>query len=352
MVSIVFTYRNRSLNIVRRCLNSLATQTNIDFTIFIVNYGSEIATTKDLERLIEDYENINYIYCDTSKQLWNKSKAINIVLKLCKTPYFFVGDIDMIFKNNFVDTLVELKKQNEITYFQVGFLSEFESNVKKEFEKYKIKHISKEATTGMTLYPTELLKSICGFDEFYHGWGSEDTDVHLRLQHKNIKVNFYTKDVLILHQWHSRDYRSKKSKEPLHSSLEQVNQSYLQQVALSGDGIANSFFGWGINNKPMPFIDVIDIAIQNKKSDIDALIIGSLSLYREKEIVITVYKHPAYKSLKNSIKPIFGKKQIVFYNFQEINDLLLSMMISRFRTNYYEYEWCQITDKITLKIAL
>ena len=232
MITVVLTFRNRNLHIVKKCLDSLHVQSLKAFKVIIVDYGSESIVTLSLKELITNYSFIKLIYCPVKKQLWNKSRAVNIALKQCNTPYFFVGDIDMIFRNDFIDQLFTLKNKEKVTYFQVGFLSKEESLKNQLFESYQIKHISGKEATGMTLYPTQLIKDINGYDEFYHGWGSEDTDVHIRLKNAGYKIEFYAEHVLILHQWHSRNYRTIDSREPFHTSLEQINQQYLKQISI------------------------------------------------------------------------------------------------------------------------
>lgn len=354
MITIVLTYRNRSLHIVKKCLDSLENQSNKQFTVTLINYGSGDKETNNLEKLLKAYSFIRYIFCNTSKQLWNKARAINIALNKCENSHLFVGDIDMIFRSNFIEQLIALKSSNKVTYFQVGFLNEEESTKDKKFNEYTIKHISTNEATGMTLYPTQLLKEINGFDEFYHGWGSEDTDVHVRLHNASIKVNFYTKDVLLLHQWHPKVYRSKDSKEPFHTSLEQINQQYLQQVIASKRIKANEKFGFGKNNKSVIFNNesVINLTITNLKSAIDALLLGTLHNYKQQKLVIEIKKHAEYKSAKNNLKQAVGKKYFKHYSFQEVNNKILATIITDFRTNYYEYEWNQELQTITLKIAL
>ena len=354
MITIVLTYRNRTLNIVKKCLDSLQNQSNKQFTVTIINYGSEVDKTIALEKLLSTYTFIDYSYCATSYQLWNKAKAINIALKQCKTSHLFVGDIDMMFRADFIEKLETLKNSNEITYFNVGFLNKEESSKNQEFNKYKVKHISQEEATGMTLYPTELLKQINGYDEFYHGWGSEDTDVHIRLQNAGYKINFYEQEVMLLHQWHPRIYRSKKSMKPFHTSLEQINQQYLQQ-AVNGKRIkANENFNWGKNSEKVVFTDSnsSSVTVTNLKSDLDAFFIGTIHNYSQNNLVITIKKYEAYTSVKNNLKRIVGKKYFKLYHFQEINNIILTSIITNFRSNYYEYKWDQELQTISLKIAL
>jgi hypothetical protein len=333
-------------------MNSLANQSNLNFRVNVVDYGSTEEYSKKLEQLLSNYKFCKLIYIPTSFQLWNKSKAINVILKKCTDPYFFVGDIDMIFRNDFIEKLNIVKKDNEIQYFQVGFLSKEESAKQIPFSQYNIKHISGKEATGMSLYPTKLLKEINGYDEFYHGWGAEDSDVHERFRNLNIKVNFHTKEVLMLHHWHSRSYRSKDSLLPFHSTLEQINSKYLEQTVETKKTKANVKFQWGLLQEKMNFINPINLQITNEKREVNALLNGTLNDFKNKNIELSVSRSKDFRSLKTILKKVLGKKHKTFYSFQEVNDLLLITIICNYRTCYYEYNWDKRHEKITVKIAL
>lgn len=354
MLTLVLTNRNREQRIIKNCLDSLALQSVKDFKVFLVDYGSVAVFVDALIQLVSQYHFVQLICCPVQGQLWNKSKAINIALQQTTTPYFFVGDIDMLFRHDFIEKLYELKKEQEAIYFQVGVLSQSESALNKVFEDYVIKHKTNEEATGMTLYPTQLLKRIHGYDEFYHGWGAEDTDVHIRIQHAGYEVRFFDERLLLLHQWHPKDYRSKDSKEPFHSRLEQINHQYVQQTTREKKIVANTLFGWGILPERVNFrtSNKITLSISNQISEIEALLCGFLERYEGQNVCVTIQSHSQYKSFKNVIKQFVGKKHLVFYDFQTINDVVLGHIIARFRNKYYEYEWNKETNIILLKIAL
>ncbi|AMC10151.1 hypothetical protein Lupro_02305 [Lutibacter profundi] len=354
MITIALTYRNRDIRIVKKCLDSLHTQTSEEFKVILLDYGSDDKFAKPLKKLIKAYSFIQLIYCSTQGQLWNKSRAINITLKHSDTPYLLVGDIDMIYRNDFVEFLNKKKKFDKIIYFQVGFLSREESLLSKQFHNYNIKHVSNFEATGITLYPTNLLKSINGYDEFYHGWGAEDTDVHIRLKNAGYKVQFYDTEVLLLHQWHPKVYRSSKSKEPYHSYLEKINHQYLQMVISTKKVMANTTFNWGefpIEGK-LSIQNALEFSITNQKSEIDAFLYGLLNTIKNKNIYLKIEPHKECMSLKNNIKKVFNKKTIACYDFKELNDLILVSIIAQYRNCKYVYEWDKEINIIKLIIAL
>ena len=355
MITVVLTNRNRDLKLVKRCFTSLNTQSNKQFKLVVVDYGSKTENLDALKNLIEEFPKIELICCDTSMQLWCKSRAINIVLKSCETSHFFVGDIDMIYHSDFIENLYQINEKADAVYFQVGFLSETESQNNKNFDDYKINFKSTEEATGMTLYNTEVLTSINGYDEFYHGWGSEDTDVHLRLKNANKRVLYYSDTILMLHQWHPKNYRSKTSKEPFHSYLEKINQKYLYYTEVSKKVKANTNFDWGIHNinnsKNIKNIDV-EYRITNELADFKGFVNNVLMNTKGQVVSVTIKNHQEYKSLKQAAKKVLDKKTLTFIDLQSVNNMLLETLIVNCRNSPYQYSYDRKAQHISLIIKL
>ena len=356
MISIVLTNRNRDLRIVKKCLDSLQAQTNMDFEWFLVDYGSDKNYLKDLELVLQDYSKIKFISCPTQGQLWNKSRAINIVLNQCNSPFFFVGDIDMIFHSEFIQELKNIASLDRATYFQVGFLSQNESQKNNSFEDYQIAFKSTDEATGMTLYPTAVLKSINGYDEFYHGWGAEDTDVHIRLKNKGFDVVFFDKKVLMKHQWHPKKYRSKESLEPYHSQLEKINHRYIKQVKDNQIVVANKDNQIGILPLESKYnqLEKIDkfSAFYSEVNEIDAFLYGTIHNLAKGVYQFDFKQHSLENDFKNSIKNWLGKRAFKFYSLDEINDKLLLILILNFRNSAYSVVFDRVNKVLQLKIVI
>lgn len=340
MITIVITYRNRDTKIVEKSLDSLHKQTNKQFEVVLVDYGSVEYYRLALKKIIQHYPFVKLISCPTEQQLWCKSRAINIALKKCKTSYFLVGDIDMIYHNEFVNVLHSLLASNTATYFQVGFLSKEQSKQDKLFQDYQIAFKSNSEATGITLFNTDELLAINGFDEFYNGWGSEDTDTHLRLKNNGITVNFYEKEVLLLHQWHSKEFRSNKSLAPYHSTLEQLNAEYLKTVIATKRIKSNLQFDFGrLNTSSYERLEIIDeeYSLTNRIEEVNAFINGVLLFKKDKVISFKINKHVEYKSLKQTLKNFLGKKTFNFLDMSMLNNLVLETIVLNFRNNPYKY---------------
>ncbi len=355
MITITLTYRNRDLAIVKKCFNSLKNQTNKKYLVKIVNYGSSDEFNEGLKALVSNYAFIELINVPASNELWCKSKAINISLKQSATPYFFVGDIDMIFHPEFVEKLYALKKAKTVTYFQVGFLSQSESKNDKNFEDYIINFKSTEGATGMTFFNTEDLIFVNGYDEFYNGWGSEDTDVHERLKNSGRLINFFDNEVLFLHQWHSKNYRTKNSLEPFHSGLEQINNDYLELSKKTKKIKANLNFEFGVDNsslyKDLNNFDE-EFFLTNKASLIKAFIYNVMLSQKNIIIKVCIKEDENYKSIKQLTKKVLGKKTIKYSSMETVNNMLLETIINSLRNCPYRYQYNQNTREIDLTIKL
>jgi len=337
------------------CLNSLRNQTNTNYKVVLVDYGSSIEFKNKLTRLISNYPFVSVIRCETNLQLWCKSRAINIALKQCKTPYVFIGDIDMIFHSNFIEYLDSLKNEKIMTYFQVGFLSESESQESKNFVDYNINFKSNSEATGMTLYNTEVLKSINGYDEFYNGWGAEDTDVHVRLLNAGYALNFYNEKVLMLHQWHAKLYRTNKNIAPFHSSLEKINHQYLNFSKENKKEKANTNFSWGVYSE-LDYLALENIdktfELTNKESEVKAFISNVLLVDKNVVIKVIINKEQDSKSLKQKAKKLLENKKISFLQMKTLNNVLLETIILNLRNQPYRFQFNSKKQTISLIIKL
>jgi len=354
MATVVLTNRNRNLQTVKNCLDSLQNQSNDDFELFFVDYGSNDDYVAHLEQLLLKYPKINYINCPVSGQLWNKCRAINIVLQQCKTPYFFVGDVDMLFHSDFISKLHELKNENIVTYFQVGFLSQKETKFNKDFHNATVEFVSRKEATGMTLYPTQLLKEINGYDEFYHGWGAEDTDVHIRLHNLGIKIDFFEKEILLKHQWHPKTYRTKLSTDPYHFELERINHSYIQTSQTGKKIKANIKQQWGVLPEEKEYSKLsgqpdFTIEIEPETSKVNALL-AQLDNFENKVVLIIVKDTSDSNKRKQFAKRILGKKYLEFLPMKIVNNMILQEIVMHYRNLPYQYSFDQNKNLIHLKI--
>lgn len=355
MTTLIFTYRNRDIALVKNCLESLRCQSSQAFKVVLVNYGSNTELTQGIQELVAQYDFIAVIHCKTDGELWCKSRAINIALKQCDTDTVFVGDVDMIFHPDFIERLGHFKKEHVATYFQVGFLSQTESAQQKPFEAYTINFTSNKDATGMTLFNTQDLLEINGYDEYYKGWGSEDTDVHIRLRHAGKTVNFYDDAVLMLHQWHPKHYRTQASLEPFHSQLEVINAAYLkftEQTHKIKANVMNDFGRYKASDYEALNQPDTEFKITNQTRQIKGWINSMLMGPQARVLKLIVTQDPDYRSIKQGLKKLLRKKTMAYLSMQAINDLLLETVAIQQNVQAYHYQFDQARQIITLTVKL
>ena len=324
--------------------------------MIVIDYGSPISYQKKLKDFINTLNKVSLIICPTQGQLWQKTRAINIVLKQCDTPYFMVADMDMLFHPDFGVKIKNFFTPNKVTYFKVGILTEEESKIEKPFDQYKVKFYTDKEATGMTLFPTAVLKGINAFDEFYHGWGSEDTDVHVRLRNKGVLVDFNTEETLLLHQWHPKFYRSKESTAPYHHLLERINFEYIALSRKHKKVLANVEHEWGIMPNAASYVALAkpDEVIQcYSTADAVAALCMQLSEGVWNEIIeLVIVPHPEARLIKTMVKRMFNKRVPSFLPLEEANSRLLETIISNHRNKAYTYSFNRKKEQIICTINL
>ena len=356
MLTLVLTNRNRDLRIVKNCLESLSAQTNNEFELFFVDYGSDSKYLIQLAELIVKFPKVQFISCPVYGQLWNKSRAINIALKKATTAYFLVGDVDLIFDPKFICITYQLMNKNEIHYFQYGFLSQQESIENKKYEEYQIDFKGSKEVTGTTLFPTEVLKKVNGYDEFYHGWGAEDTDIHFRLENFGCEIKFYNAAILVKHQWHPKQYRTTISKYPFHTSLEAVNHAYMYLGKETKRIVVNENQLWGEIPDSVKYkllesnSQELQLILTNSLHNITA-ILAQFSNFKQETLNVCINEVNFTSRIKNSVKKFFRNKTVTYISLEQINSMILEEIIKNYRNNPYKYKYDRDLKRIQFRMV-
>ena len=102
MITILFAYRNRDINRIQKSLDSLSFQTNKNFKVIFVDYGSDPIIANEVVSLMSSYPYLQYFYLNTSSQPWNKSKALNYAIKKSNSDFCFAfSHCDFLFFHKF-----------------------------------------------------------------------------------------------------------------------------------------------------------------------------------------------------------------------------------------------------------
>ena len=356
MICFIYPFRDREAQRVKRSLDSLAMQSDLDFRVEFVDYGSREDHANAIKELVQSYSFANYTYHAVARQPWNKCRALNSVVKKLIDPYCFVADVDMIFHPDLVSKLKQLQDPYKAVYFKVGFLDEEESAKDLAFDAYQPKFLSDDGATGLTLFPTQQLKNINGFDEFYHFWGSEDTDVHVRLRQYGCEVGFYDQELLMLHQWH-KIYRAGPT-DTLTAQLrvkgiERINYQYLKLVK-EGNGPEVNPNGWG----NIPSVSQMEqlqsippMELSNELETLEAFIAGVLPNLKAGAHAF-VFKDLGDSGLRSKVKGFLGKKQQHYLDLKEVNDRLLLAIIATQRHRPYSFEVDTATPSVTFRVLI
>lgn len=305
-----------------------------------MDYGSKAEIASEVSKLVTSYDFTIYKYHQVEYQPWNKCRALNSVIKHLPEGYGFVADVDMIYHPEFVQRASSMQHPQKAVYFKVGFLSEEESVNNNPFNEYKVKFFSKPGATGLTMFPVTPVREMRGFDEFYHFWGSEDTDLHLRLQSRGVAVDFYQDEVLMLHQWH-KIYR-KSEQQSLTEELQikgivQLNYRYLQRADPHRSVNMN---GWGIIPSEQQIAQLRSGSISEITSQcdiIDAFIFTELPNLKPGVHRFRITQTSQVNILKAGLNKLTGKKTVPHYSLKEVNDKLLLHIISFYRDLPYVY---------------
>lgn len=343
MITIIYPFRNRELFRIKNSLDSLVLQSNQNFCVIFVDYGSNAEISATTRNLLLQYGFVKYVYSYHCDQPWSRSKAINIGLRQTETEYVFIADIDIIFHYNFVDLLYKLKNPKQSVYFQVGYLDKLETKELKKFENYTIVSKSISGGQGLSLFNLDSLLLINGFDEFFHCWGAEDEDVHSRLRSIGLSTFFYNDKILLLHQWHLKFENLEKGKltiEPLFSDVASLNEQKLR-FNQNSNSIKVNNENWGelLNKKDYDILKSNNerVLLLNKKRVVEYFINIILPNTHSSIINVRFIVDNYQFSLKYKIKKILGMKRTEYFSLKYINDLILLHLILYYKEYSYSY---------------
>src|SRR3954467_15820883 len=96
-IEIIICFRNRDLNRIRYGLQSLAAQTDKNFSVLFLDYGSNQSVSKSAAELCADFTFCNYLFADSEGKLWNRSQALNLGILQSRADYLFMADADLLY---------------------------------------------------------------------------------------------------------------------------------------------------------------------------------------------------------------------------------------------------------------
>lgn len=202
-LSFIVGFRNRDTERVTLFLERLKAINSDDFELIFVDYGSDESVSENVKKIVSNYSFANYQFFNSRGQNWNRSKCLNYGFGFTKGQYIFTSDIDFLYDVDFISILKKIVTPTQAFYFQVGFLSQKQSeNTHSDSKKYEIESYSNEDAVGALLISREMFNEVGGYDEFYEIWGIEDNDMLYRIKMTKNKISFYNTQTIIWHIWH------------------------------------------------------------------------------------------------------------------------------------------------------
>ncbi|GGG53091.1 hypothetical protein GCM10010976_25190 [Bizionia arctica] len=312
-------------------------QENKNFEVLFIDYGSEIEISNQVASFLEAYPFVTYIYTSSEGKPWNRSKAINIGIKLAETDFILSADIDMIFHPSFNGMLTTLSDKSKVTFFKVGYLSEKETFANHEF---KPESVSNQRAKGISLYPKPALMSINGFDEFFNCWGSEDEDVIDRLVLNGVSKDFYSEDILVFHQYHKpfKELKNKLLSEDLTFDQVRFHNDKKRKFNSEKRLIKVNNKGWGEVVEKEYYNNLINTPISKTvtsyKTEVDFFLFFELNRLTKgawafKFVQFVPERNVNFKSVLYRIWTIRNRdlKAKGEYSLKEVNDLLLKFLL-------------------------
>jgi GT2 family glycosyltransferase len=204
MFSFIVLYRNREIERVKRCLQSIVNQTNKDFEIIFLDYGSEPNQSEMVAAYCQNLPLIRYVYAPTQGWFWCRSHALNLGVAAATQPYVIIVDIDIVYCPHFVAYLAA--KVNQTTYFNYACYylpQDFTDYAGLDYQRSYPYTVSDFSGTGLLIAPTKVLEEVGGFDTIFKIWGFEDRDIFHRLEDKGLQnIRISITDLPTFHQWH------------------------------------------------------------------------------------------------------------------------------------------------------
>lgn len=202
-LTVVYGFRDRDLDRVRRSLDSLARQTFSDFRVVFLDYGSRTDTASETRRLVDGYGFCEYVYSDARGLPWNRAHALNTGARRAESDYVMTTDVDMIFPPEFIGTAMEEVSPERVLYCSCRLLSRGFSDWDRVDRKGSgARQAGRSARGGCQLIAAEVFRRLRGFDEYYRYWGVEDRDFHCRLTRAGLHEVWLDERATIYHQWH------------------------------------------------------------------------------------------------------------------------------------------------------
>jgi len=209
-LSVVIAVRNPRVLALERCLQSIRQREDKKFVeIVISDFGSDPESRQCLRQLTEKYS-ARLIESNTRAE-WSRSRALNVAIRQCNTPWVVTTDADMIFSPLLIPVWRTFRAEMGI---EALYLSQTKKIVPTRFElpfpwdskafeeaAARARLCGTYAQGGFQCAPLEWLLRVQGFNEKFTIWGAEDEELSYRATLDGLEPIWLPPGHL-LHQWH------------------------------------------------------------------------------------------------------------------------------------------------------
>lgn len=359
MITIVYAYRNRELTRIKASLDSLQIQNVKNFKVVFVDYGSEKELALSIKNLVESYSFANYFYIHASTLLWNKSKALNYGINKVSTEYVFIADVDLIFSPDTITYFEKIIHPDKINLFKLGYLDKQNSlqlTKPYKFEELNPKHYG--TINGMVLTSKKALEKVQGYDTFFHFYGAEDVDLYSRLANAGYEI-IINKEIYFYHNWHIiyNTYNDKKmSVTPRLYNIKRINEQhyFFNQKNKVLVPYNQENFGNVVKKEDQEklFQPTKFFKLSNIYSVVHHFIYVQLPTFENEIVKVSFQEDSNNDSLKYYLKKFLKKQTQPYISIKQINDLLLSEILYRYKHHNYAYEISKDLKRITFTVKL
>lgn len=357
-ITIIYANRDRDLERIRLTLDSLSKQTDQNFKVIFVDYGSKYELLVELKELFKNYTFVQLFALEVPQLLWNKSKALNYGILHASTPFIFIADVDLIFHYSAIQQLIKCSDLNGFSLFYLNYLSKEESvklAKKKSFNNLVIERVGE--VNGMILAPKKAFLAINGYDEFYHFYGAEDVDLFDRMERVGYKREIIRNE-LFYHYWHQSFQGSEDkliTQKPRVKNIMRINE---QHYFMNNDmeiirPRRQEEMGKIISNEASDLLKTPDKTyhVKNILAQVEHFL--NEVMPTEKKVICAVFEEdPYYSSMKHAFKKLLKKQTQTYISLKEVNDLILKKIVFEYRNANYSFKITEDLKSIDFRIQL
>lgn len=203
-ISVVVPFRNRPFESLRNCVDSISSQLERSDELIVVDYGSTAALSTEVAAFVNRHPQVSYKKIDSEGLLFNKAHALNIALKKAEGDFFMVCDADVVLGKDFLASLKRVLNISSFFNYKCYYLPKgFDISGLSGSSKAYNYELSSTNGKGLLIAPTNDLREVNGYDEYFRLWGNEDLDIFRRLVNKGLQHKWLTdKEFSSFHQWH------------------------------------------------------------------------------------------------------------------------------------------------------